>query len=312
MLPIAAPQPSAAGALRLNTGRIRDQWHTMTRTGRAPRLSQHIAEPFAEIHPADAAARGIAPADLVALTAGDRRAILRALVTDRVAQGTVFAPMHWTGETASQARIGALIRCLTDPHSGQPALKAASVELARYPAAWHGFAVSRARPRPAAAYWARARIAQGWRAELADAAEPDDWEAWARAAFAAPHAEVVAWTDPHRRRRRIALIEDGAVVAALFTAPEPVELARGHLVAAFGEADATALLAGRPGTAIPDRGPIVCACFDVGLNTIAEAIATGRATTLAEIGASLSAGTNCGSCRPEIGALLARSRVAAE
>jgi assimilatory nitrate reductase catalytic subunit len=301
MLPVAAPQPSAAGPLRLNTGRIRDQWHTMTRTGRAPRLNQHLAEPFAEIHPADAAARGIAPADLVALTAGDRRAILRALVTDRVAPGTVFAPMHWTAETASQARIGDLIPSLTDPHSGQPALKAAAVELARYPAAWHGFAVSRARPEPAAAYWARARIAHGW-------------EAWARIAFAAPHAEIVAWTDPNRGRRRIALIEHGVVVAALFTAPEPVELARGHLVAAFGEADATALLAGRAGTAIPDRGPIVCACFDVGLNTIAEAIATGRATTLAEIGASLRAGTNCGSCRPEIGALLARARlrVAAE
>lgn len=314
MLPIPAPgsapgsAPRDAGALRLNTGRIRDQWHTMTRTGRAPRLSQHIAEPFAEIHPTDAAARGIAPAELVAVTAAGRRAILRALVTDRVAPGMVFAPMHWTGETASEARIGALIPGLTDPHSGQPALKAGAVELARYPAAWHGFAVSRARPEPDAAYWARARIDRGWRVELADAAEPDDWEAWARAAFAAPQAEVVAWTDPRRARRRMALVEGGIVVAALFTAPEPVELARGHLVAAFGEANAAALLAGRPGAAMPDKGAIVCACFDVGLNTIAETIASGRATTVAEIGAALRAGTNCGSCRPEIGALLARAR----
>lgn len=106
----------------------------------------------------------------------------------------------------------------------------------------------------------------------------------------------------------MALVEGGIVVAALFTAPEPVELARGHLVAAFGEANAAALLAGRPGAAMPDKGAIVCACFDVGLNTIAETIASGRATTVAEIGAALRAGTNCGSCRPEIGALLARAR----
>jgi assimilatory nitrate reductase catalytic subunit len=307
MLPVAAPTPDAP-SLRLNTGRIRDQWHTMTRTGRAPRLAQHIAEPFAEIHPADADARGIAPAELVTLAAGGARAILRALVTDRVAEGTVFAPMHWTAETASAARIGALIPGLTDPHSGQPALKDAPVELARYPAAWHGFAVSRARPEAAAAYWARARIDRGWRVELADAAEPADWDAWARAAFAAPAAELVAWTDAARRRRRMALVEDGAVVAALFTAPEPVELARTHVAAAFGTAGAADLLAGRPGAATPDGGPIVCACFDVGLNTIAQAIATGRATTLAEVEASLRAGTNCGSCRPEIGALLARAR----
>ena len=65
---------------------------------------------------------------------------------------------------------------------------------------------------------------------------------------------------------------------------------------------------------MPDRGPIVCACFDVGLNTIAEAIASGRATSVAEIGAALRAGTNCGSCRPELAALLARdaARLAAE
>ena len=310
MLPVAVPPPAvtatSSAALRLNTGRIRDQWHTMTRTGRAPQLNRHLAEPFAEIHPADAAARGIRPAELVAVTAGGRRAVLRALVTDRVAPGTVFVPMHWTGATASEGRIGALLPAVTDPHSGQPALKAGAVEVARFPAAWHGFALSRARPGPASGYWARARIARGWRVELADTAEPEDWEAWARTAFAAPHAEIAAWTDPSRGRRRMALIEGGAVVAALFTAPEPVEIARGHLAAAFGEADAAALLAGRPGAAMPDRGAIVCACFDVGLDTIAGAIAAGRAATVAEVGAALRAGTGCGACRPEIGALLAR------
>ena len=112
----------------------------------------------------------------------------------------------------------------------------------------------------------------------------------------------------------MALIEDGTAVAALYTAPEPVELARTHVAAAFGEADAAALLAGRPGAAMPDRGPIVCACFDVGVTAIVEAIASARATSVAEIGALLRAGTNCGSCRPELGALLARdaARLAAE
>jgi len=314
MLPLVPPDPDAAGALRLNTGRIRDQWHTMTRSGRSPRLTQHLAEPFAELNPADAADRGIGPADLVTLVAGDRRVVLRALITDRVASGTVFAPMHWTNETASAGRVGALLAAATDPHSGQPALKAGAVELARYAPAWHGFAVSRARPVPDAAYWARARIARGWRAELAGDAEPADWGAWARAAFDTPHAEIVTWADPGRGRRRMALIEDGAAVAALYTAPEPVELARTHVTAAFGEADAAALLAGRPGAAMPDPGPIVCACFDVGLTAIVEVIASARATSVSEIGALLRAGTNCGSCRPELGALLDRDapKIAAE
>ena len=72
------------------------------------------------------------PAELVAVTAAGCRAILRALVTDRISPGTVFVPIHWTDQTASSARIGALLPAATDPHSGQPALKAGAVELARY------------------------------------------------------------------------------------------------------------------------------------------------------------------------------------
>jgi assimilatory nitrate reductase catalytic subunit len=305
MLPTTQPTASPISALRLNTGRIRDQWHTMTRTGRAPRLTQHIAEPFAEIHPTDAEARGINPADLVVLNSRRHHAVLRALVTERVTPSSIFAPMHWSGETASAGSVAALLDPAADPHSGQPALKAGTVEVTRYIPAWHGFAVSRARPTPEARYWARARIARGWRIELAGDAEPEEWGAWARAAFSAPGAEVVAWDDPRRGRRRIALTQDGTVVAALFIAPEPVELSRAHVVAAFGDADAKSLLAGRPDATMPDRGPIVCACFDVGANAIMDAVASGRVASIAEIGVALSAGTNCGSCRPELAALLA-------
>ena len=112
------------------------------------------------------------------------------------------------------------------------------------------------------------------------------------------------WIDPRRGRVRVALVDDGAVVAALFAAPEPVDVARAHVASAFGAADAATLLAGRPGDA-PDHGRIVCACRNVGLNTIAEAVAAGRVASVAEIGALLGAGTTCGSCRPELAELLA-------
>jgi assimilatory nitrate reductase catalytic subunit len=104
------------------------------------------------------------------------------------------------------------------------------------------------------------------------------------------------------------------MIAALFTLRDPVEVSRAHVVSAFGEADTGTLLAGRPGAEQPDVGPIVCVCFNVGMTTIQAAIETGRATSVAEIGALLSAGTNCGSCRPELGALLAKAAapVAAE
>jgi assimilatory nitrate reductase catalytic subunit len=296
--------------LTLNTGRVRDQWHTMTRTGRAPRLAQHISEPFAEIHPEDAARRGIGPADLVEVTSRHGRAVVRALLTDRVRPGQIFVPMHWSGEFASAARVDALVPGVTDPHSGQPALKMGRAEVRRHAAAWYGFAVARAKPAPDAAYWAAAATPFGWRVELADAVRPDDWAAYARALFDAPGAEVIEFEDAARGTARVALMAEGRVLAALFTAPEPVEVARAHIIAAFESDPPEMLLAGRPGAAREDKGAIVCACFDVGVNTITGAIARGEVTTVETIGALLRAGSNCGSCRPELKTLLANHAVA--
>jgi len=298
--------------LTLNTGRVRDQWHTMTRTGRSARLGQHIAEPFAEIHPADAEARGIGAADLVEVASPHGRAVVRALVTDRVQPGSVFVPMHWSGQFAAAARVGALVPAVTDPHSGQPASKAGRAEVRRHDAAWYGFAVSRERPVPATTYWAVAVTSFGWRTELADETCPANWPALARALFAAPGAEAILYEDRSRGSARVALVEDGRLTAALFAAREPVEVARAHIVAAFDTDAPPTLLAGRPGAAQEDRGAVVCACFDVGINTITAAIARGEVTSVDTIGAVLCAGSNCGSCRPELKALLANHKIAAE
>lgn len=109
--------------LTLNTGRIRDQWHTMTRTGKSARLSAHIAEPFAEIHPRDAIEFGVRSASLVQLESPHGTAVVRALVTDRQARGSVFVPMHWNDQFAARSRIDAVVAPVVDPLSGQPASK---------------------------------------------------------------------------------------------------------------------------------------------------------------------------------------------
>ena len=300
--------------LTLNTGRVRDQWHTMTRTGRSPRLAQHVSEPFAEIHPEDAAARGIGPADLVEVTSPHGRALVRALLTDRVQPGQIFVPMHWSDAFASAARVGALVPGATDPYSAQPALKMGRAQARRHTAAWYGFAVTRAKPSPATDYWAATATPFGWRIELADEACPGDWIAFAKSLFDAPDATPILLEDRARGIARVALVKDGRVVAALFTAPEPVEVARAYIIAAFETDTAPMLLAGRPGAAQEDKGSIVCACFDVGINTIGGAIARGEVTSVETIGAILKAGSNCGSCRPELRTLLATHalKIAAE
>ncbi len=305
-----APRPPAAATdaahpFRLNTGRVRDHWHTMTRTGLSPRLSRHLGEPFVEVHPDDAARLGLVPAGIARLDSPQGAALLRVLVTDRVRPGELFAPIHWTGETASLGRIDALVAPVTDPVSGQPESKAAAVRAAPWPAAWYGFAACADRPVPGTGYWALARTQTGWQAELADDRLPADWDAFGRALFGLGNGhDTVSVMDPSKGTARLAYVRDGRVVASLFADRRPVALSRGHVAAQIGGPADAGVLSGRPGADRPDPGPVLCACLDVGVNTIVRAIESGACLSVAAITAALGAGGNCGSCRPEIQSLI--------
>jgi assimilatory nitrate reductase catalytic subunit len=108
---------------------------------------------------------------------------------------------------------------------------------------------------------------------------------------------------------RVAFHDGDRLLAALFVGPTPVALARDQVAARLGQPGAALTLAGQAGAGQHDPGPTVCACLNVGLNTIRDAIETGRALTVPALGAALGAGTSCGSCRPELGALIARFAV---
>ncbi|MCE1236653.1 MAG: molybdopterin-dependent oxidoreductase [Hyphomicrobiales bacterium] len=315
--PYRAPRarPTPERPFWLNTGRIRDQWHTMTRTGVAATLSGHIAEPFAEIAPADAARLGLAPAALVRIANARAEVVVRALVTDRQSEGAVFVPIHWTDRFAAKARVDALVAPETDPVSGQPESKAATVSVEPFAARWYGFAVTRqSDPKLSSDYWALARIAGGARVELAGLADVDA-DMLAADLFGAG-VDLVRFDDARRSRLRLAAVRDGAVVGVLFVAPEPVEVARDWLCGRFAEAnlsahDAFALLAGRPSGAVADPGRRVCSCYGVGVNQIRDAI-VGGCHTVAAVGEKTKAGTNCGSCRPEIAQILTETLAALE
>ncbi|MEM1351925.1 MAG: molybdopterin-dependent oxidoreductase [Pseudomonadota bacterium] len=308
MLPVKARPPAARTdrryPYRLNTGRIRDQWHTMTRTALSARLSAHLAEPFVDIHPNDASALALKPADIVQLKTPQGIALLRARITNAQRPGELFAPMHWTGETAPAARIDALIPAETDPVSGQPESKAAVVAAAKFEAVWYGFAVSASKLAPTSAYWARARTATGWRAELAGATEVDDWEEEARRLFDLPAATLQVVEDKQRGEHRLAVVENGLLRAALFVSRRPVAVMRDYLAGQTGQ-ETQDVLTGLTPADHPNPGPVVCACLNVGINTIIAAIEQNQHITLEALGAALGAGTNCGSCKPELAELIA-------
>lgn len=310
MVPVAAPCAlGGEGGLRLNTGRNRDQWHTMTRTGKAPTLGAHLAEPYVAVHPRDAAAKGIATADLAEVSDGDKRVILRALVTDRVRPGQIFAPMHWTRQNSSRGTVNSLINPVTDPISGQPALKASTVTLRRFAAGWYGFAASAAPLSPDADYAAVARTDTGWQAELSGMGALGDPEAFVRQLTGLTGGSAAGLSDPATGETRVALYDGATLRALFFAAPDPVALSRFWAVSLIGSnTPPLAALSGRAAADQPDPGPTICACFNVGRNTLLDAIEQG-VTTVEALGAMTCAGTNCGSCKPELAALVAEIKV---
>ncbi|MBO9554351.1 bifunctional nitrate reductase/sulfite reductase flavoprotein subunit alpha [Cellulomonas sp.] len=131
----AAELPDDAYPFVLNTGRLQHQWHTMTKTGKVPALTKLNPGPFVEIHPVDASRLEIAEGDQVEIASRRGRAVLPAVVSDRVRPGACFAPIHWNDQFGEYLAINAVTNDAVDPMSFQPELKVCAVTLTRVEAA---------------------------------------------------------------------------------------------------------------------------------------------------------------------------------
>ncbi|MFM9974650.1 MAG: molybdopterin oxidoreductase family protein, partial [Beijerinckiaceae bacterium] len=128
----------------LNTGRVRDHWHTMTRTGKAIKLARHTAEPMLAIHSEDARSLNIAEDGYVRVESRHGAASLRVTLDDGLPHGSVFAPFHWNNANSGLARVDAVVQSDTDPYSGQPESKATPVRIKALDMTCEGMLVSRA------------------------------------------------------------------------------------------------------------------------------------------------------------------------
>jgi assimilatory nitrate reductase catalytic subunit len=308
-IPALRTETTAARPLRLNTGRIRDQWHTMTRTGASPRLGQHLPEPFVEIHPDDAARYGVADGDFARVTTDYGQCTLRVVVSERQQRGMLFAPIHWSEANATGARVGALVAPYTDPFSGQPENKATPASITPYEYVFGGFALSR-KPLalPAHAWSVRVAVNGGYGYLFADNADLAGWQSWLKSRTGDDFAE---YKDFGGGVYRAASFAGDRIDTCLFIGPAR-DAGDWNVVKGLFAADALSnvqrrmLLSGKSADGLASAGPIVCACFGVGRTTICDAIAAG-ARSAADIGAKLKAGTNCGSCIPELKRLVAQT-----
>jgi assimilatory nitrate reductase catalytic subunit len=285
----------------LNTGRQRDQWHTMTRTARAPSLAAEDLE-----------RQRLVAGSLVQVISRQGRCIARLRSSGELSAGSAFMSIHWSDSFASDSRVANLIDSVVDPISGEPEFKHTPVRIEPLQARWQGFLLSREQPRTRPADWsAGTRTAFGWRTELTGfhASLPD--AQWLRDRIPATEAFKSQWLeyeDVDAGSYRAACFIDGLLHTVLIAEQQTPLPSRSWLQAQFASNELSpelrrSILTGRPSQADEDPGVTVCACHSVGTTAIAKALAAG-ADSITKLGDCTRAGTQCGSCKPELQRML--------
>jgi assimilatory nitrate reductase catalytic subunit len=320
-----AEKTDARFPLHLNTGRLRDQWHGMSRTGRVARLFSHIEEPTLEMSDDDMKRRQLNDGDVVRVTSRRGSAVIRVAASDEIRAGQLFFPMHWGAQYMNSRGANALTLGNFDPISKQPELKHSAVRVEKLSLPWQ--LVAMRMTGEATAEWL-ARI-QPLLGEFAYATlglfGRDQPAVILRAASAAPIADDLAaridrllefddrasliYADARRGISKRVMIEEGRVTAVRLTGETAARdwlkdmMARG----APAEAIRPWVLApvSEPPVGSRNRGNIVCNCLDVAADEIKGEIALGADFTALQ--AKLKCGTECGSCIPEIKRLAAQS-----
>jgi assimilatory nitrate reductase catalytic subunit len=329
--PVAEPV-DARYPFRLTTGRLRDQWHGMSRTGTVAQLFAHASEPSVALSQTDMERRGIRDGDLVHVTSRRGTQILPALASDDMRSGQAFIAMHWGEEYVSgrghanegTSGVNALTVPVFDPYSKQPELKHAAVKILKAELPWRflvfGWVASsrvlelQARLRPfmrrfayaSCTLFGRDKVGVLFRAADDYAAAPE-LVAEIEALFGIAGKEVLRYDDTRRGNARHILVRDGKLAAVSLSGDISAE----RWLKEYLEGEQSVASLGRlllmPSDKAPQgfkaRGKIVCNCFNVAESEIAAALEgmSGDAdVVLADLQTRLKCGTNCGSCVPEV------------
>ncbi len=298
----------------LNSGRLRDQWHTMTRTGKAAELTTHVSRPFLAIHPADADKLAVKENDLVQLTAAhvsDAHApiYLPVVRDDKQRKGEVFAPIHWSATNSASSNIAALYTDANDRFSGQPELKHAAIALRKVDYPLYGkifvkqpLAVELLREK--FAYFVTSPIEQGTLIYFATEHSEADVKLWLQVNLPL-YDEWVSVTGGELASTFA--LREGNLSLSLFMSASHTEVDLNWINSLFAQQTIDleqihGLLANQPDEQFK-QGKLVCSCFKVGENTIIDAIQQG-CDSVDKLGSSLKCGTNCGSCKSELSQLV--------
>ncbi len=317
-----AEKRDARFTLTLNTGRLRDQWHGMSRTGTAAQLFGHVPQAVLGLHPDELRRRRLEPGDLVKARSRRGSLILPVQADTSIRPGQAYLPMHWGNRFLKGLGTNALTQPACDPLSRQPELKQAAIEVEAVALPWQLFALVEGnvqqrltslrplletfayaslgltgRERPALLIRAASAVAPA--SELLERID---------ALLNLDSGPVLAYDDPRRTVGKRVRIEDGRITAFRL-AGETAASAWLQVLWNDGRADDAlrrwllAPLSTPPGGVARQTGKTLCNCLNVSEAAISEGIR--RGLDLPGLQRELECGNRCGSCFPEIKRLLA-------
>ncbi|WP_111978914.1 molybdopterin-dependent oxidoreductase [Algibacillus agarilyticus] len=297
----------------LNTGRIRDQWHTMTRTAMSSRLNNHTPEAYINVHPEDAKTLGLQDRTLALVSSDLGSATLRVIVSETVREGDTFAPMHWTDVLSSQGRINTVVSSEFDAFSGQPEFKHTPVKIEPWFYQSEAILVTREELDSVdAEYWVKQKIEHGYLYRIASQLDSNTFaENLINAHCQVAHHQKLSFSNPNSGLVRFAALNNAAVAACVMVAPrlfggqhkQDLEWLSELLGEPLETEEMGSILSGEAQGRYA-VGRKVCACKNVGYKTICNAIKDKKLCTPEAVSQETEAGTGCGSCLPEISTIL--------
>ncbi len=293
--------------LLLNTGRLRDQWHTMTRSGLSPRLSEHSPEPTVAVNPSDASTFNLKEGQLAKVASVQGSVVARLQLNNNVQSGTVFMPIHWSETFSSMGKTCKLIAPAIDPISGQPEFKitpvnihpmnVASEAMLAVNTAYEDSAIrSDILARLLLCGWTKRHIEGGKLFHLQSPVPKADFVSALTTSLSAKYQQSLQ--SSINGCTRVVFFSQGELAAAIAVS-EGVGQVEGADISSLFSKDDLDVAAFSSGNG-SEAGRIVCACKQVGVRTLTKFMEKNPGATLSAMSSETQAGTGCGSCLPEL------------
>ena len=303
----AKQQPNNEFPFVLNSGRVRDHWHTMTRTGKSPSLGKHVTEPMLSMHPNDAGKLGLQKNHFVQVTSPQGQVTLLVHLDEGCQLGNVFAPIHWSQMTAASANVANCYSSHVDPISGQPESKFAIVNLKQVTFRQYQQIFSRSTLNVQTEYWVKNVIQYGVEYRCASDEVISDSVTWGKT-LTGIEGNWHYFDDAKTGVKTLVCISNGQLEFVSFLSHQRLDINSDWIdsLLSLTELNTAQLSMLLTANVVPEfaNGKLICSCFKVGENQIIQAITEQNDDSVEKLGERLKCGTNCGSCKSELKSLL--------